>query len=1013
MAEPWTKFRNLCQYYADCVKYSEHSQEYLFPNQLHKEFMIPNLPSGWLLKEEEFVVNTVQEDAFVRARLLEAADEDELFVGYPLNAFVSPTGTECLCPIMMFPVSMAVRGAGFTTGFRMQIDRQGISLNQDWIDYHIPREEQKAFRSACVFTEDENGSLDVEMVLNYISTHYNGVSLNPNRMQFDVRRSQAKKGLLNTAVLFVGSKTKYTKTLIAELKRISKESDAVLDRTALAYVFREPCLSYQSNSEKRIPVSFTSRPLNAGQFEATEKALNSPIVKVMGPPGTGKSFMSVNLMANEVLAGGSVLFTSKNHKAIHAIFDKVPDAIRDKEFPLVSFCTTPDNPTNADWQKSQKDVDARMAKLEAARHSRTDFISGEKNGVLGECATEKLDSCLSRYRDAEVHIERYQNLRGLLSRYERLLGQVEIALKELPVRKFNSDGLEHLLEESAALLEAEEKQSLLLRMIDAIQQRFCKKGIKLNVSEQLQDIAPHIANAFVSRKTAAKEIRRLLKLLKCRKLIKEWERTEYEALKIEQSALNYDDLKSLVKQALEGAQTIVQEAYRERMLSLTKEIEHEDVLVAACKKALEEVRPTLDFLATIDDGTKYEEALKYFKEYLKIFPAWASTMLSLRRTSPCLPAVFTLVIIDEASQCEIPPMIPALFRAQRAAIIGDPNQFPPVITLKASKDKAFRRKSHMDTPEYNKFIFRSNNVFSVVPGDAILLNEHFRCADEIAEYFNVEFYKGQLSLCNELGRTGESAVGALHPGMMWIDAEGGDSAEIEAAIEYLRGLKNHSFEGTIGVISPLRELVNQMKTRAKEYEAEIPTQLDIETQINTANGFQGGECDVILFLLGLNGDRTRGQGWYITATENKYIYNVSVSRAKRIFVAFGDRKRVSSCGLSYIQKLIPEARPPRKEKIGPGEIYLRLALERAGIKVVPQYSILGRYLDLAIPEKKIDIEVDGQAWHLDSRGGRKADDIHRDIQLETAGWWVIRFWHYEVVSDITSCVNKIRNLIEA
>ena len=68
--EPWTKFRNLCHYYADCVKYSEKSQEYLFPNQLNKTFIIPRLPVNWYLKDEEFVVETAKEDAFVRAQLL-------------------------------------------------------------------------------------------------------------------------------------------------------------------------------------------------------------------------------------------------------------------------------------------------------------------------------------------------------------------------------------------------------------------------------------------------------------------------------------------------------------------------------------------------------------------------------------------------------------------------------------------------------------------------------------------------------------------------------------------------------------------------------------------------------------------------------------------------------------------------------------------------------------------------------------------------------------------------------
>ena len=90
---------------------------------------------------------------------------------------------------------------------------------------------------------------------------------------------------------------------------------------------------------------------------------------------------------------------------------------------------------------------------------------------------------------------------------------------------------------------------------------------------------------------------------------------------------------------------------------------------------------------------------------------------------------------------------------------------------------------------------------------------------------------------------------------------------------------------------------------------------------------------------------------------------------------------------------------------------MRVALERVGILTEPQYPIAGRYLDLAIPSHKIDIEVDGQAWHLDRNGCRKADDIHRDILMEALGWHVIRFWHYQVVNEIDICINHVRESI--
>ena len=1020
MAEQWTRFRNLCRYYADCVKYSEQSQEYLFSNQLGVSFMMPRLPYNWHLMDGEFVVETSKDDVFVRSNLLKASDEEELFIGYPLQSFISPNGVECLSPILMFPVSIAVKGAGFTTGMKMEIDRQGISINQDWIEYHIPKIDQKAFQRACEQANDELGRVDVELVLNYISRHFGVKDFSPNSMAFSVRHSQSEKELLNTAVLFVGNKTTYTKNLLSELRRISAEPDAVLDKTALAYVFRDPPLPNDpvhgvGEDEKRIPVSFMKRRMNAGQFEAVEASLNQPVVKVVGPPGTGKSFMAVNLIANEILYGGSVLFTSKNHKAIHAIFDKAPDAIDDSDFPLVSFCTTPDNPTNADWQKSQQAVDlrtdlvkARLSKAYRQQDAPTDSMVDDVSW------SAKLDVALSQYRDAESHIERYQYLRKAISGFERLLSDLNEHIKSLSVDKRDSAETMSLLEQVNVALSAAPKRDFIERVFDAIKRifghdTFPSKELRM----QLADVAPDLVNAFVSPKTVRKEVRRVLSVLKCREVAKQLEAADIAALKKEEAESSYDNLKEATKKALLDAESTVQAAYVERMLGGISAVNDTEIVVARCKSAVEDVLRTasLPFMASVGDGSKYDTALKAFGEYMRIFPAWAATMLSLKRATPCLPAVYTLAIIDEASQCDIPPMIPVLYRAQRIAIVGDPNQFPPVITLKKGRDLAFRRKYRLDGPEYSKFAYGENNAFGVLPQKAMLLDEHFRCADGIAEYFNSEFYDHGLCLCCETGRNGKSAISGLKPGMEWIDAAGGDEAEIEGAMKYLKGLKRRGFTGSIGVISPLRDLVNRFKTYATDNRSALPNQLDINSQINTANGFQGGECDVILFLLGLNDNRKHGEEWYITSADNKYIYNVSVSRAKHLFVAFGDKKRVFASGLSYIQKLIPEARPPRKVSIGPGEERLRIALERAGVLATPQYPIAGRYLDLAIPEHKIDIEVDGQAWHLDRNGCRKADDIHRDILLEALGWHVIRFWHHQVVNEIDACVSRVKKSV--
>ena len=1009
MSTPWTRFRNLCAYYVDCVRYSEKRQEYLFTDQLNQTFLLPALGANWHLKES-FDVPTTKAQRFARNVLLTAEESDDLFIGYPLSSFISPSGTHCLCPVMMFPVHVTSPDIGLSSGLHVEVDRQGIDLNRDWVEFHVPRDRQAYFIRACERTDDAMGCMDVDAALQFISTHFR-TETEPNALDYTLRHSDATRELLNTAVLFVGGKTKYTRNLISELNQARSEPDAVLDKTALAYVFRDPPLPVVSLADeaKRIPAVFTEGLLNARQRRAVEEALNAPVCKVTGPPGTGKSYMSVNLIANEVFNGGSVLFTSKNHKAIHAVFDMCRK-VKTGDFDLVEFCTAPGTNVGAEWDKMQ-------ARLETVKDLATMHLRQRGGDDVPDevrfAATAKVEEALDCFRDAEADLRRYDELRERVSRFERLLVQTDELLSRVPAASRNSDEFAALLRQCADALAREPRLSFGARIVNAALRALKLREPLPDVKAQLNALVPGIAPAVSRPSSVARSVRRLLKVLQFRKVVEGWRLGEYDAIRQEQSACNYEALQETLNEASQTIRMFVSEAFVDRLCRRVRDVEEKD-LISRMKGSMDKamLKP-LPFLTAVGDGHKYDVPLRLFRDYQKILPAWAVTLLSLRKASPCLPGVFSLAVIDEASQCEIPPLIPALFRAQRVAVVGDPDQFPPVITMKKVRDDALRRKHEIVGVEMNKFSFCENNAFSVIPrtdAQTIRLTDHFRCADEIAAYFNEEFYRGGLCPCADaLKGNGYQAYG-LRPGMAWEDAPGGDDAEIRAAHAYLRRLRDVGFKGSVGVISPLRKLANGMKTFCFRHKADMPEGLTDE-RINTANGFQGGECDVILFLLGLNGDRRPGESWYVTADENKYIYNVSVSRAKVCFVAFGDRKRVLKTGLSRIMRLIPDERKPKSVKVGPGEIALEKALRKTGLSPVAQYPVCGRYLDLALVEEKVDVEVDGQAWHLDRNGCRKADDVHRDLLLAINGWKVVRLWHMDVMRDVDACVEKVKRAL--
>lgn len=59
---------------------------------------------------------------------------------------------------------------------------------------------------------------------------------------------------------------------------------------------------------------------------------------------------------------------------------------------------------------------------------------------------------------------------------------------------------------------------------------------------------------------------------------------------------------------------------------------------------------------------------------LKILPCWIMTPDDVARLFPCTPGLFDVVIIDEASQCDLPSMTPVLFRSKQAVVAGDSKQ---------------------------------------------------------------------------------------------------------------------------------------------------------------------------------------------------------------------------------------------------------------------------------------------------------------------------------------------------
>jgi superfamily I DNA and/or RNA helicase len=420
----------------------------------------------------------------------------------------------------------------------------------------------------------------------------------------------------------------------------------------------------------------------------------------------------------------------------------------------------------------------------------------------------------------------------------------------------------------------------------------------------------------------------------------------------------------------------------------------------------------LPFLTQILPESSIANAQNAFQQFAKFFPAWATTLLSLSKASPCIAGLFDRVIIDEASQCEIPPIIPALYRAKGVTIIGDSAQFPPVITMREERHEYIRSIKHKLTdPTYERFDFIENSAFDLIDTTPLMLREHFRCHEDIAAFFSEEYYSDKLKVKTNSSRLKFPKNMGFKRALEWRSVDDSVDEEVEEVKKLLLELQSNGYDGTVGVISPFRKLADRLKQELCSFHA----LLDLEKDVNTANGFQGGERDLIIFVLGITSKLSHGEDWYAVATENRYIYNVAVSRARACLIIVGDRERAKQSTSSALKNLAKDInqRPVRKLSQSPGEEMLYKALCAAGLKPVQQYPLAGRYLDMALVDEKIDIEVDGEAYHLNMYGERKQDDIFRDLQVQSNGWCVCRFWFWEVRDNLEECIAKIQNRINA
>lgn len=66
-------------------------------------------------------------------------------------------------------------------------------------------------------------------------------------------------------------------------------------------------------------------------------------------------------------------------------------------------------------------------------------------------------------------------------------------------------------------------------------------------------------------------------------------------------------------------------------------------------------------------------------------------------------------------------------------------------------------------------------------------------------------------------------------------------------------------------------------------------------------------------------------------------------------------------------------------------------------------------IDLAFPERRVAVEVDGWAWHVDVE--RFRTDRRKGNAITRAGWDLLRFTWHDLDGDPAHCLREIRETL--
>lgn len=994
------KLQQLCKYYLNCLAL-ENTNSVSVPklvNENDPQFIEINTP----------YINGVNKEEIIGFITSVTRQRKTAIVGYPIMI-----SDNKIIPLLLFQVN-ADYGVVVMSNTPF-VNKAIIDLNTKDTDEQM---QELLFLEEQLGLNNDNAIIDIKSCASSLKTlRQNWLwkeDSNPDMIDSQGSVSLVDvDGIYNRCVLLQADLGNYTMGLEMELNELSKMSEHGYKDTALhQWLYGEVGQVNMQSIQKEELLEVLS--LNTEQDEAIRHALSAPLTIVTGPPGTGKSQVVANLIVNLAHKGKNAIFSSKNNKAVDVVEQRTNEL---GERPIMLRLGG-----NRDFSQIAEYLRRLLHAPQPTPSQQQDFNS----------AKQRYENLLSEKKRVIKQQEEIIQSCNLLTKMQteiadikkRWIGWQEIC-NNITEKRFACQ-FEELTQTWNAC--QKEKQTFWTRLIWV----FIKKGRRVNFDNSLssynslrKDIKfPELDGRLFNNNTLSEQ-NVVLK--------------EYHQLCDYKSKLDkYNSTPSF--ETLD-----VQLADIKRNLSSAARVLWNKWLIACAPQIPDYYRQQISsFLAEIElnngDVTSTQLAYNYKKiERLlsQLMPICAVTSLSARGRLPFSAGCYDLIIIDEASQCDIASIIPLLYRAKRAVIIGDPNQLKHITTMTRQQDRELVSKHNVDA--LWSYCIHSLFDLAVAVGhqnDLVHLRDHHRSHANIIEFSNKEFYKGLLRVATNYEKL-QFPYGP-NKSVIWNNVIGNtirpqagsayNQEEIDAVIEQLEKLVRDNYLGTIGVVTPFKRQAERITQSLREQHKKLYDRLvkNHEFIAATAHKFQGDERDVIIFSLVVSDGSQQGTLNFLRGTPN--LFNVAITRARACLIVLGNKGYCQNSNIQYLANFANYTDTIDDNAVNSNEItpqFTRLypvsvttdyvsewekmlytALYDRGIQTIPQYAVDKYHIDLAFidGDRKLAIEVgDDVEYNSD-----QSYVIHlRNTRLIELGWDIISFQPYQIKDDLEWCVNMV------